>query len=194
MIALNLLSLAVVNGDLLSDFTGGFIINFGEFSTEQFGGFLSYLSSMLVSAIVFTGPLHYYVEWNRMSIIIILIITFFFTGFVLGKMFKHPLWALASGFAVMGSFMITLNVIMYTLDYVATSSMELPFNISEMMYSAIKGTFDMDLDVLYTYTILENGSFLGISSMFWAVILSPSKKSNTMNISMFCDDGDFCKV
>ena len=193
-IALSAMSLAVLNGDLLDDFTGGFIINFGDFATDTMGDFLSYLASLLVSAVVFMGPLHYYAEWNRVSIIIILLITYCLTGLALGKMFKHPGWAFLSGFAVMGSFMITLTILVTGIDYFAAGSLGLTFPLSNMVYSFLEGLFGMNLQTLAFYSIVENGAFLGVFSMLGGVIFSPKKKANGFDVGLDCSEGNICKI
>lgn len=193
LIALNLLSLAVSNGDLFADFTGGVVINLNDFVADNFGGLASYLSSLIASAIIFMGPIHYYAEFNRVNIIVVLIITYCLTGLALGRMFKHPAWGFMSGFAVMGSFTLTLTLLVSALDYVSASS-GIPLSVSSFIYPVFEGIFGMSMDSLYFYSIIENGAFLGIFSMFWAVVFSPRKKLDGFDIGIECDQGGICKI
>lgn len=193
LIALNLLALAVSNGDLFADFTGGLVINLDEFLSETVGGMVSYLSSLVISAFIFVGPLHYYAVMDRVSIIIVLLITYCLTSLALGRMFKHPAWGFVSGFAVMASFVITISLLVNALDYIA-GSFGLPVSLSTFIYPVFEGMFGMDVETLFMYSILENGAFMGAFAMFWGAAFSPEKKNDMVDIGFDCDRGDICKV
>jgi len=190
-IAIGVMTLAVLNGDAMRYFTSGAILDLNDFLNMVMPGF-SYPIAMIVSGMVIIGPIHYYVEYGMIEMIIILIIVFLITGFFLGRMFKHPIWAFASGFIVMGSFVISILGLVSIVDYLGNEMIGM--SISGFIYSIFEGIFSMPMESVFLYSALENGALLGFCGAIWGSVFMPGKKNDGVSISMDCIDGGLCKI
>jgi hypothetical protein len=147
---------------------------------------------MIIGGVMLLGPLHVYVMENSVDLIIVILITFFITAFLLGHMFKHPLWAFLGGFAVMTSFVISVTSLIGIVGYVTDEL--IGFNISSILYMLIEGIFDIPSTEMFLYTILENGAILGLFGILWCLILSPRHKNDETTVYVKCGDESVCKV
>jgi hypothetical protein len=190
-IAITIMSFAVLNGDAMQYFTNGAIINFNDFLTAIIPSF-AYVASLLIATTILVGPIHYYLEFNMTEMIIILIIVFLFTSFFLGRMFKHPLWAFASGFIVMTSFVAIISIGISFIDTFATQMTG--FSIKGLIFGLIEGVFGEQIPNLFFYTIFENGAVLGVFAAFWGSIFMPRERSGMTGVAVTCNDGDLCKI
>ena len=190
--ALSLMALSVLNGNAFESFTSGLFVDMGELLKAS--GDFAYPISMLIAGVIFLGPMHYYAMQNALDVIIILLIVYLFSGFILGRMFKHPLWAFIAGIVVMVSFCIMLTSIIGIIDYVAGNVVSLPMSISGLIYAIIDGVFDMDIMTLAMMTSIENGSILGVFGALWGAVVMPSKNKDFSAGNIMCDDDAFCKV
>ena len=190
-IAVGLMTLAVLNGDIMRYFTNGALINFNELLLHFMPEF-AYPIAMIVSGIIIIGPAHYYAAHGMIEMIIIILIVFIFTGFFLGHMFKHPLWAFASGFIVMISFIFSILGIVSIIDYIATQTVGM--SISSFIYGMMAGIFESPIESLFIYTILENGAVLGICGAMWGSVFMQGNKSDSVSISMECADNGICEI
>ncbi len=191
--SLSIMALAVLNGDAFSKFTGDFLINVDDL-LSMFGDAFAYPVAMLLSGIILLGPVHDYALDNNIDILLCILIVFLFTGFILGRMFKHPAWALVSGFVVMLSFVITFVTVVNAIDYIANSMLAVPFSISSILYGSIEGIFGTDIVSIFTFSIVENGFMLGLFSAFWGSFFMPSKRDGMRPIVASCGDGKICKI
>ena len=191
IIAIGLMTMAVLNGDVMRYFTNGAIINFNDLLASILPGF-SYPLAMVVSAMILIGPLQYYVLNNMIEMIIVIVIVFLFTGFFLGRMFKHPLWAFISGFIVMASFIFSVLGIVSLIDYFATQAIGI--SVRDLIFGIMEGIFDAPIESLFIYTVLENGGLLGLCGAMWGSMFMPGRKNEDMVLSLECSDDGICKV
>jgi hypothetical protein len=186
------MALSVLNGNAFESFTSGLFIDMGELLKES--GAFAYPLAMLIAGVIFLGPMHYYAMQNALDVIIILLIVYLFSGFILGRMFKHPLWAFIAGIVVMVSFCIMLTSIIGIIDYIGGNIAALPMSIGNLIYSIIDGVFGMDITTLAMMTSLENGSILGLFGAMWGAVIMPSKNKDFSTGNVLCDDDEFCKI
>jgi hypothetical protein len=190
-IAIGVMSLAVLNGDAMRYFTSDLILGFNDLLLDIMPEF-AYPVSMVIGAMIIIGPAHYYAKYDMVELIIILFIVFFITGMFLGRMFKHPLWAFASGFIVMASFVFSLLGIIAIIDYLSVQTIGI--SIQDFVFSMMEGVFEDQMETLFIYTVLENGAILGLCGALWGAIFMPGKKGDGLSISMDCVDGGICKI
>lgn len=190
-IAIGVMTLAVLNGDAMRYFTSGLIVDFNDLLLYIMPEF-AYPVAMVISAMIIVGPAHYYAQYEMTELIIILIIVFLITGFFLGRMFRHPAWAFASGFIVMASFVFSFLAIVSVLDYI--SAQMIGISIKDFVFNIMAGIFDSPVESLFIYTVLENGAILGVCGALWGAMFMSGKKNDGISISMNCDDGALCKI
>lgn len=194
-IALTILSLSIMNGDAFSKFVGGSFYNIDDFLNGVVGPQFSYLVAYLLGAIMLMGPLDYYARYNLADMIIILAITFFLLGIFIGRMFKNPLWAFFGGLAVMIGFNIMVYSAISLIEYFLNSMGAFPLPITDIVKGMIVGMFDQEsFELLLIISSVENGTFLGLCSLFWAIALSGGRKKKEFDILNGCDAGDICKL
>lgn len=191
MAGIGLMALAVLNGDAFSSFTGGLVVNLNEFLTDFLPSF-AYPVSLILAGLMLMAPVHYYVSYNITDVLIMIIIVYFFIGLLLGRMFRHPLWAFLGGIIVMASFMITISSLISIMDYIAQEMFSV--GISNVIYGFFEGMFATDITVLFTLSVIENGVLIGIFGAFWGVILMPKNKRDGFFPFSKCGEGDICKV
>lgn len=195
LIALSILSMAIINGDALSRFAGGALYNFNGFLINILGQQFAFLAAYLVSAIMLMGPLHYYAEYNLTDMLVIMMLTFFILGVFIARMFKNPIWSFFGGMATMIGFDIMVYAGINVISYTVSSMLNVQYPIDSLIEGLVTGAYNTDsFEMLLVISAVENGAFLGLCSFFWSAAIYGNKGKKGLDTAISCNGGGICEI
>ncbi len=189
--SLGLMTVAILLGDAFAYYTDNAITELGTVLMD-YAGELSIPVALILSAVIFTGPLHYYADFNNIEMLLIFLFIFFIVGIAIGHSFKNPLWSFLGGIVIMTSYCIFFTSTIGLINGI-TGQM-LPMSIYDIVYSLMEGLYDMEYGLLLVTTSIENGAVLGLFSAFWGVVFMNGKQKTEYNAKIVCGDDGFCEM